>query len=278
MKPLHIVGAIAGGAVGLLGLVGVFGSFYTVDQGERGVVLEFGAAKKVTGAGLHWKTPFVESVRKISMRVSCISWDEMSAYSKDQQPATMSVKVCYQADPETTKVLSLYENYKTAKGYSRAVIQPSTLEAVKSVFGQFNAVRAIQERGQLNTDVETRISNNANAEMMIVSVDIQNIVFSEAYERSVEERMQEQVLVEKAAQTEEREKIAANIKVIQAEAEATRVRLAGEAEAAAINARGEALRNNPELVTLVAAEKWDGKLPTTQVPGSALPFLQIPNQ
>jgi hypothetical protein len=36
-----------------------------------------------------------------------------------------------------------------------------------------------------------------------------------------------------------------------------------------------ALRDNPGLPTLTAAEKWNGVLPTTMVPGNALPFLNL---
>lgn len=36
-----------------------------------------------------------------------------------------------------------------------------------------------------------------------------------------------------------------------------------------------ALRDNPALIGLVQAEKWDGKLPVTMVPEGALPFLNV---
>ena len=46
----------------------------------------------------------------------------------------------------------------------------------------------------------------------------------------------------------------------------------------AIKAKADALRENPGLVALTATEKWDGKLPSTFVPGSAVPFIQMPQQ
>ena len=36
-----------------------------------------------------------------------------------------------------------------------------------------------------------------------------------------------------------------------------------------------ALGTNPNLVTLTQAERWDGKLPVTMVPGGALPMLTV---
>ncbi|EER47483.1 bacteriophage Mu I protein GP32 [Actinobacillus minor NM305] len=44
------------------------------------------------------------------------------------------------------------------------------------------------------------------------------------------------------------------------------VKKAGEAEAATIRVKGEALKENRQLVELTAAEKWNGVLPTTITP------------
>ncbi len=68
---------------------------------------------------------------------------------------------------------------------------------------------------------------------------------------------------------------AAAARVAKAQAEATAIRLRGEAEADAITARGKALAANPELVSLVQAERWNGILPTTMIPNSVVPFLDV---
>ncbi len=48
-----------------------------------------------------------------------------------------------------------------------------------------------------------------------------------------------------------------------------------KAEAVGAEARAKALGTNPNLVTLVQAERWNGVLPTTMVPGSAVPFVSV---
>ncbi|WP_281353338.1 hypothetical protein [Jiella pacifica] len=40
-----------------------------------------------------------------------------------------------------------------------------------------------------------------------------------------------------------------------------------------IDARGKALRDNPQVVELIRAERWNGQLPTTMVPGGTIPFV-----
>jgi len=59
----------------------------------------------------------------------------------------------------------------------------------------------------------------------------------------------------------------------QAQAEADAIKPRDDAEAQAIAARGKALGENPSLVSLVQAEKWNGKLPATMVPGGAIPMI-----
>jgi regulator of protease activity HflC (stomatin/prohibitin superfamily) len=111
--------------------------------------------------------------------------------------------------------------------------------------------------------------------LIVESVQVENIDFSDAYEQSIEQRMLAEVEVQKVQQNAEREKVQAEIAVIQAKAQADAVKLQGDAEAHAINARGKALRDNPALIELVQAEKWDGKLPTTMVPGQTVPFINV---
>ena len=54
------------------------------------------------------------------------------------------------------------------------------------------------------------------------------------------------------------------------------MKAARRTQAQAIKARAEALQSNPNLVALTAVEKWNGILPTTMVPGSAVPFVNVP--
>lgn len=62
--PAFGVWLIAIVAIGLWSLSG----FYIVQQGERGVVLRFGAKTQVTEAGLHWHWPYpIEKVEKVDV-------------------------------------------------------------------------------------------------------------------------------------------------------------------------------------------------------------------
>jgi regulator of protease activity HflC (stomatin/prohibitin superfamily) len=253
-------------------------SFYSVEQGERGVLLRFGEVIDVAQPGPHFKVPFVDSVRTINVRTRIIDWsgaNVMHTYSRDQQPAELTVRLTYFIKPDNESVTALYAQYGSVESYAQAVIAPRAAEQIKTTFGQFNAVTAVQSRQDLNNQSEAAIVAAVSGPGQLESVEIQNIDFSEAYESSIEARMQAEVEVQRVNQNLERERTNAQIRVVQAEANAAAVRLAGEAEAAAIRARGEALRDNPDLVALNAVEKWNGVLPTTMPPGSAVPFIAL---
>lgn len=262
----------------------VFGFWFTVDQGERGVKLRNGAIVSVEEPGLGFKLPIIERVVDIDVRSRVAMYENILAYSRDQQTAGLTVTVNYRVPAD--QVLRVYEEYGSVEALSARALDRQVLEEVKTVFGQFNAATSIQDRARLNAEVQNRIQASIVGPIVVESVQIENIDFSEAYEQSIEQRMLAEVEVQRVQQNAEREKVQAEIKVIQAQAdaearvaqataEAEAIRLRGQAEAEAILARSEALNSNPALIELVKAERWDGVLPTTMVPGSAVPFLNV---
>ena len=73
-------------AIGVLAVVVLpFLSYYTVNEGERGILLRYGKIVKVAEPGLGFKIPFMESVEKISTRNQAVVYQGLQAYSRDQQ-------------------------------------------------------------------------------------------------------------------------------------------------------------------------------------------------
>lgn len=294
--PFPLIGAALGvGVAFLVGITVLFGAWYTVDQTQRAVLLRNGAFVAVVQPGLHFKTPWIESVYKIDMQTHNHSYgfdkntgkDTMEAYSADQQPAFLRVSVTLHIAPD--KVAEVYSRFggDMDAAISRT-ITPHVFERVKVVFGQYTAAKAIQNRGQLNADAAASIAQAIAYDPVfaIESAQIENISFSPEYIKSVEARMQAEVEVQRQQQNYQQEKIKADIAVTQATGRAQSVLaeakaaadatvLRGNAEATAIKVKSEALSQNQNLIAFTVAEKWTGALPTTMVPGSALPFIGI---
>lgn len=275
MSQVKVVIGVGGAVVaGLVALTVIGGSFYTVDQGERGVILRNGAVVGTAEPGLGFKLPIVDSIREINVQSQARVYKDVLVYSRDQQNAGLQVSVNYRLASD--KVEKIYSEFGGQDGIVNRLLDRQVPEEVKNVFGRFNAVTAIQERARLGMEIQEAIQKASSNSMLIVeSVQVENIDFSDAYEKSIEQRMLAEVEVQKVQQNAEREKVQAEIAVIQARAQADAVKLQGDAEAHAINARGKALRDNPSLIQLVQAEKWDGKLPTTMVPGQTVPFINV---
>jgi regulator of protease activity HflC (stomatin/prohibitin superfamily) len=260
----------------------VYSTYFTIDQGERGVILHNGAIAGEAEPGLHFKLPIITSIAKISVQIQKEAFEKnaegdtrMQAYSRDQQPATIAMSVNY----HVTDASAVYAQYGSLESMASRIISPKTYEQLKNVFGQFDAADAIQKRASLNAEVYAAIRGAVRGPIVIDSVQIEDISFSTQYEDAVEARMQAIVKQQQAEADKQKRIIDADAAAYEvkaaADAKAHQIEVQGTAEAGAIKARGDALRANPGLPTLTAAEKWNGVLPTTMVPGNALPFLNI---
>lgn len=292
--PGRILRRIGLGVVIFFGLIVVLSSWYTVDEGEVGVVLRNGAVHDVAGPGLHFKTPLIDDVVTMSTRTEKLDLPQVAAYSQDIQAAELYMSVNYRIVAGSAK-----EIYATlGVNFADRVLLPTLLDRTKAVFGHFNAPTIISERTRLVAEITDAIRQAvADNGIIIESVQIENIDFSDAFEQAIEQRMQAEVEVTRLRQNLEREKVQAEIRrtaaqgqadstvvqaraeaesrALQAKAEADALRLKGEAEAASIKAKAEAMNTNPQLIDLIRAERWDGKLPDTMVPGGTVPFIEL---
>lgn len=288
-----IIGAAMFGIAALFGLTVLLGSYYTVNAHEVVVLTRNGAVVGTEGAGLHFKTPFIESV--VFYQTSNQTWtngtgdnSQMEAYTKDLQPANLRVTINYQIDP--TLAQDFYTHFGNGDAFETSILQPTVYSAVKIIVGQYDSSTAISNRAAMVDKMKEQIQKSLpTKDVMITAFQLENISFSDDFVKAVEDRMRQEIQVQQRAQVLQQEVINANIVrtkaqgqadavVMQAKADAQQVELMGDAQAKAIKARAEALGANPGLVALTMAEKWNGNLPTTMVPGGALPFLSLGQQ
>lgn len=288
----------------IIGITILFGSWYTVDQGDRAVITRNGAVVGESDPGLHFKTPWIDSVTQFDVRTQRVHWDKISAYSKDIQPTDIKLSLNYHVDP--SKVREIYSTLGVQ--YSSRVIEPNTLRAVKDVFGKYVATDIINSRDQLGAALTADLSKSLLSYGVIVeAIQMENIDFSDAYEKSVEQRMQAEVAVKQKEQELRSAEVdaqkaravaegtAAAVKAqadgeayrsaavskgeaqatkTNAEANAYKISVEAKAEADAIHLKADALRANPLIIELTKAQAWDGKLPTMQA-GNITPIIDL---
>ena len=279
------------------------GSFFTVDAGEKAVVLTFGEISRTADPGLHIKIPFVQTVKKFNVRVQKATFGRgegalaeqpvLSAYSFDQQiieSYRLSITWSYDAD----KIDQVYKYFGTgvSDNIFHTVISPVVQQSTKTILGQYTAVTIVQDRAKLDHSIAQIMEEQLKEyPVKILSIQLEDVNFSKNYESIIEQTAQKKQEVETARNELQKVQIASQQQVAQAEAEtkaiklqadaeAYRITVQAKAEADAIKLKGDALRNNKELVDLTIAEKWDGSVPQTVVASgeggsSVVPLLNI---
>ncbi len=273
-------GILVAGFIAIAGLFfAAFDSFEIIDPGERGVIVTMGEVVGIAEPGVLVKTPFFTTVHKVSSRDHVANFQGLQAYTRDQQTATVSnISVTYRVDP--AKVKEVYLKYGAADRMVEQLLTRSVGAYLETVFGQYNAERAVQERGTLNAEFSNLIKQSVEGTPLIVAtVNIEPFDLPDDYEANINDRMKAEVEARKAAEVAKTTVInaqaQADAQVATATAAAEAIRLKGQAEADAIRARSEALKESPNLVALTLAERWDGILPTTMVPGDSVPFIDV---
>lgn len=286
-----IIGAVV---FAIVGLTIIFGSWYTVDQGEKAVILQNGATVGEAGPGLNFKMPWLQSVVTFDIRTQRSNTFDATIYSKDIQSAELKMSVNYR--PDASRISEIYS--KIGPNYFDRIIAPNILRITKEVSGKFTAADIVQTRDKLAEEITRELAAFVLPNgILIEQVQLENVDFSDAFEHSIEARMKAEVEVQQQKQVLEKQRIEADKVKIDAdasaysvqkaaeaqayqvkqaaEAEAFRIRETMSAEAQGITKRGDALRANQNLVELVKAERWDGKLPTTMLPDGAVPMLSL---
>ena len=276
---------ILGGVAALFLFLVLLGCFTIVNSGHVGVVKTLGAVQPdPLPEGLNFKKPFIDAVEEISVRLQKTD-SAATAASKDLQVVSTRVAVQYSLIGEIAP--RTYQTIGRSAIVETNVIAPAIQESVKAVTAQYTAEELVTRRSEVKGKIqlaieafieETLAQKGANGALNLDNVAITDFEFSQEFNKAIEEKVQ----AEQEALKAENEKLR---RVTQAEAAAEERKLAADAEAyqitqesvakaEAIEREAAALRNNPELIELRLAEKWDGKLPVVNGEG-AIPLLNI---
>lgn len=228
---------------GLLTLIFVPASIHQVDAGEVAVVKVWGDAKEVRTAGIHcdfWISHKYE-IYDAKVQQTIVT---ATAYSNDAQTMDIELVIQYQIQQENALIIS--KNYG-GLDMLESRIETVAIEKMKSTLSQKSAMSIIETRSEVSIDVETAIRNAINGDYYvdITTVVLTDISFSDAFEKTVEDKMiaeQEKLKAEyekekaiiQAEQALEVAKLEAEAKLAEAEGEANALEAIAQAQAQAI--------------------------------------------
>ena len=226
----------------------------------------------------------VDSVEQIDVRLRKAE-NEAGAASKDLQVVRTRVAVQYSPTADVTPLT--FQKIGPRAIVETTLINPAIMESVKAVTALYTAEELVTSRAEVKNNIQAAIENFINTTleqkgvagaMSLTNVAITDFDFSEEFNRAIEEKVKAEQEALKAKNEKLRRvtqaEAAAAERELAADAEAYQIEAASRARAEAIRREAQALKDNPELIQLRIAEKWDGQLP--QVTGEgALPLLNI---
>lgn len=182
--------SIVGVAVVLVAIVGfglVPSSFHTVEAGQIAVVKYLGEAKETRTPGTYFDFWVTNTYEYYDSKVQNMEISTQ-AYSKDAQTMNIAMNVQYKID--SSKALDIANQYGTIDMLANR-IQSIAIEKTKATLSSYSAMNIIETRSQISPQVEGIIKDAVNDEycVEIVAVVLTNIDFSDAFEKTVEDKM-----------------------------------------------------------------------------------------
>lgn len=271
-------GAIAGC---LMAAVGAYKSQDSVESGKVGILTTFGKIERTVDPGLTFHWPW-QKVTQLSLQSQTIDVP-LEVYSKDSQLAPQNVLSLTFSLPRGSAEKVFRE---FGADFFHAVLRNPVENIFREAFGQRTADQIIAEREILNRDVSQRLASEFSSRGILFERLGISIKFNDSFNRAAEESAIARTKVNTAQQELARQNIEAQQVVVKATgqadaslkqktAEAEGIIKTGEAENKVLSQKAALLRDNPGLVNLVTAEKWNGVLPTTMIPNAATPLLQL---
>ncbi len=244
-----VAGIVAALVVLFVGMPLVFGSWFTVNPGEQGIVIRLGSINRIATAGFNFKVPYIESVVKIDTQTQK-EQTTAEAASSDLQTVHTEVAVNYSID--SSKVVDLYT--RIGEDYKSRVIDPAIQEAVKATTAKYTAEELITKRPAVQDDIKSSLVSRLSLQDIDVSaVSIINFDFSPTFNAAIEAKV-----------TAEQTALAAKNKLDQIKYEAEQTVATAQAQAESIRLQSEAA-NNDKYVALkqlevqkAFADKWNG--------------------
>jgi len=244
---------------------------HVVEAGTVGVRVDWGAVNGgAMPEGLYWRPWLKTNIINLDARVQKKE-TRATASSRDLQVVTTIIALNYRLDP--SEAPTIYQSIGDLPSVDRNIIDPVMQEAVKTATARYNAEELITKRPEVKqaiTDYVTKVLESSHVQ--VIDLNIVNFEFDKQYQQAIE-----------AKQVAEQKALAASndLRRIEVEAKQQEAIAQGKANAALIEARAEAERQEllrktitPELVQWQAIQRWDGRMPLVQGEGSAA-FIDV---
>lgn len=232
--------------IGVISLIVIGSSVFTIDAGERGIILRFGKITGIANEGLNVKIPLIDDVHRMSIRDNNLSL-RTEASSSDIQSIMVEIALVYSL--KETDLAHIYQTYRS--DIERILITPTLSEKINAIIAEYPIESFIEKRAEISNKINLAFTKQIEGSGIAVkSLLITNHDFSDEFDKAIEAKKVAEQNALRAKFTLEQKRL---------EAEAQKIKQASL---------------SPMVLQELAIQKWDGKLPE-YFSGDQLPFLTI---
>lgn len=270
-------------AVSLCALA-VMGGCSKVPAGNVGVIVnlygsEKGVELKEVGTGKYW-VGINEELYLFPTFTQTETWtgDETITFQTvEGMKVGGDVGITYAVAPD--KVTTLFQKYRAGID---EITNKFLRNMVRDAFNDVASTLPVESvYGAGKADLLTAVEKRVRAQVAPIGINLERIYYASdlalppQVTNSLNAKIQATQMAEQRRNEVAQAKAEADKERARAQGEADAKLLIAQADAKAIEVRAQALRANPDVVTLNAVEKWDGKLPTYTGGQAPLPFIGI---
>lgn len=251
----------------------------SVPPGHVGIIYDRGRGvlEEELPEGLHLKIPFWQvsyltdvRTQEYTMSVTpgegaIYSDDSMTAPTSDGQTVKVDATVLFHVDK--TKAAELFQS--VGSDYAQKIVRPISRSQIRAVIANYSAIDVYaKKRAEAETKINEVIKTLfAEKDIVLERVLLRHIAFSTEYASAIEEKQVAEQKIQKADyQKQEAEKLKEK-KIVEA-----------EAEAKAIELKGDMLKKYPEVIQFEFVQKMAEDINWGVLPDKILPLLNLGGQ
>ena len=270
-------------AVSLCALA-VLGGCSKVPAGNVGVIVnlygsEKGVELKEVGTGKYW-VGINEELYLFPTFTQTETWtgaETITFQTVEGMKVGGDVGITYAVAPD--KVTTLFQKYRAGID---EITNKFLRNMVRDAFNDVASKLPVESvYGQGKADLLLAVEQRVRAQVAPIGINLERIYYASdlalppQVTASLNAKIQATQMAEQRRNEVAQAKAEADKERARAQGEADAKLLIAQADAKAIEVRAQALRANPDAVTLNAVEKWDGKLPTYTGGQAPLPFIGV---
>ncbi|MFJ4056540.1 SPFH domain-containing protein [Pseudomonas sp. NPDC089743] len=271
-------------AAASLCLLAALGGCSKVPAGNVGVIVnlygsEKGVELKEVGTGKYW-VGINEELYLFPTFTQTETWtgDETITFQTvEGMKVGGDVGITYAVAPD--KVTTLFQKYRAGID---EITNKFLRNMVRDAFNDVASTLPVESvYGAGKADLLIAVEKRVRAQVEPIGINLERIYYASdlalppQVTASLNAKIQATQMAEQRRNEVAQAKAEADKERARAQGEADAKLLIAKADAQAIEVRAQALRANPDVVTLNAVEKWDGKLPTYTGGQAPLPFIGI---